>query len=101
MFGWLKKIFSGQWVDDATEVLAASQGYVAPTLDEPEVPAVKSEVVEEAPKPKKPRAKKKKVDVDLEAMSKLEIEMWAREKGLKVDKRKTKATMIKEVLEQL
>lgn len=56
-----------------------------------------------AQKPKKKAApKKKQPTVDFEAMTKLELDIYARDNlGLKIDRRKTKAYMIEQIENKL
>jgi hypothetical protein len=99
MFGWIKKLFSGKSVDNDVTVVETS------VQELPTKPETVSEP-SKAPKAKKPAAKKKAApkkkttqpSIDLESMTKTDLDIYARkELGLKLSKSKTKAYMIEQI----
>jgi len=83
MLGWFKKLFG------AVDVIVEQAPEPAP-----------QPVVEEKPKAEKPKKKaqpKKTAEVDLESMSKMDLDIHARKLGLKIDRRRTKNYIIEQI----
>ena len=81
MFGWFKKLFTGEVVD-------AINDSFEPAVSQAIVESKKEEVVfEDYP--------------DFEMMTKAQIAEWAEAKDIKLDRRKKKETMISELINHL
>lgn len=96
MFSWVKKLFG---IGDELEHRIAD-AVQAELNNEVEV---ELQPVEEV-KPKKVAKKKaqpKKNTPDFESMTKKEIDAWAEERDIKLDRRKTKAVMIQTLKQKL
>lgn len=91
MFGWIKRFFVKEEVVVETEV-------VKETVVETVAETVPDSALDDSkPKAKKPR-KKVTPKSTLEGMTKLELDIFARENlGLNLDRRKTKAIMIEQI----
>lgn len=116
MFGWIKKLFGGETKPDV--LVLTNEQRVDETPAQPvefhvdraaNAPKPKAEPKKKAPakakaQPKKaaPKAKKAKAEkVDFDAMTKAQIDAYASERGIKLDGRKKKQTMIEELKTQL
>jgi hypothetical protein len=123
MFGWIKKLFGVENKPD-TLVLTNEQKVEetpaqpvefhidrakvaldrAKEISKPKAAPKKKAPAKAKAQPKKaaPKAKKAKVEkVDFDAMTKAQIDAYASERGIKLDGRKKKQTMIEELKTQL